>query len=499
MPAAPPSLAEQQMIPVRILGVGTAAPTLRLPAAEINAAWGRSGGRGHTAVCNPDEDTLTLAWDAATAAITAAGVDASAVDGLWWGTSHPPFADGPNHAVLSNALSLPASAGGALCSGSQHSGIEALLSASDAIAAGSARVAVVVVSDALRPGPGTGFESRAGAGAAAIVLAAEGGSAALVGRVTRSQPHLDRYRGDGELDQRDLYDGRLFREVTFLPLMRDLARELLSVGARSWSIPDPDGRLGAAVAKEFDVTNEGSAAAYAALGDTGAAAALLGVLLTFNDLGTRVAIGYGGGRATGVVFEVETLVPGASDIAATISGGRVCSYAKALRARAQLTPGGETIPMGVPPESALFARGAQEMLQLLGGRCVDCGTISTPPSIHPHCISCGGPKLEPVQLARSGTVHTFVVNHTMPAPFEAPLPIAVIDLDDGARIMLQVADNDNGLEIGSRMRLVLRKYAHERGAPVYGFKAIPIAPGPIAPDPMAPGPITPEPRASRPT
>jgi hydroxymethylglutaryl-CoA synthase len=113
------------------------------------------------------------------------------------------------------------------------------------------------------------------------------------------------------------------------------------------------------------------------------------------------------------------------------------------------------------------------MLQLLGARCVDCGTINTPPSIHPHCVACGGPKLEAVQLARSGTVHTYVVNHTMPAPFEAPLPIAVIDLDDGARVMLQVADDGTNVEIGRRMRLVLRKYAHERGVPVYGFKAKP--------------------------
>ena len=100
----------------------------------------------------------------------------------------------------------------------------------------------------------------------------------------------------------------------------------------------------------------------------------------------------------------------------------------------------------------MFVRGADEMLQLLGGRCVDCGTISTPPSIHPHCIACGGPKLEPVARARQGTVHTYVVNHTMPAPFEAPLPIAVIDLDDGARVMLQVADDGTNVEIGRRMR-----------------------------------------------
>ena len=147
-----------------------------------------------------------------------------------------------------------------------------------------------------------------------------------------------------------------------------------------------------------------------------------------------------------------------------------------LRARGQLVPGGETIPMGVPPESAMFVRGADEMLGLLGGRCVDCGTISTPPSIHPHCINCGGPKLEPVALARGGTVHTFVVNQTMPAPFVAPLPIAVLDMDDGARLMLQVdRRRRRRRDRRARCELVLRKYAHERGVPVYGFKARPVA------------------------
>src|SRR5207302_2312745 len=96
-------------------------------------------------------------------------------------------------------------------------------------------------------------------------------------------------------------------------------------------------------------------------------------------------------------------------VADALAEGRTVSYAEALRARGQLQPVGETIPMGVPPESAMFVRGADEMLGLLGGRCVDCGTISTPPSIHPHCINCGGPKLEPVALSRHGCVHTFEV------------------------------------------------------------------------------------------
>jgi hydroxymethylglutaryl-CoA synthase len=68
-------------------------------------------------------------------------------------------------------------------------------------------------------------------------------------------------------------------------------------------------------------------------------------------------------------------------------------------------------------------------------------------------------------------VHTFVVNQTMPAPFIAPLPLVVIDLEDGARVMLQGVGDGTDLEIGSEVQLVLRRYAYERGVPVYGYKA----------------------------
>ena len=88
-----------------IRGVGAAAPALRVQAADIGAAWGRSG-RGHLAACAPDEDTLTLAWDAASAALAAAGVEADAVEAIYWGTSRPPFAEGPSLAFLAAALGL---------------------------------------------------------------------------------------------------------------------------------------------------------------------------------------------------------------------------------------------------------------------------------------------------------------------------------------------------------------------------------------------------------
>jgi hydroxymethylglutaryl-CoA synthase len=456
--------------PASVLSVGVGTPGLRLDAGDVAAAWGERG-KGRVAACADDEDTLTLAWTAAEAALRHAQQPADAVDALFWGTGTPPYADGPSHATLATALGLSSHAGGALLSGSPHSGVEALLAAWDAVVAGSARTAVVVASDAALPGPGTAYERRAGAGAVAVVVVAgDAGPAVLTGRATRSEPVLDHYRGATEPATRDVYDARLFREQTFLPATTEITTSLAAGAALdAWSLPDPDGRLGAALGRRLGTT-PASAAVFAALGDTGAAAALLGAVPALATPGRIGVVGYGGGRTTGVTVDVLSPVPGA-DVLAALDAGRAATYAEVLRARGQLRATGETVPMGVPPGSAMFVRGGREMLALLGARCVDCGVVSTPPSIHPTCTGCGGDKLEEVALARRGRVQTFVVNHAMPAPFVAPLPLAVVDLEDGARLMLQVVGDGAELAIGDPVRLVLRRYALERGASVYGWKA----------------------------
>jgi len=483
--------------PVAVLGVGAAAPSLRLAAKDVGAAWGSGGGRGTVAVCDSDEDTLTLAWQAANAALEAAGITAEQVSGLWWGTARPPFAEGPSHAFLSATLGLGRECGGALVSGSSHAGIEALLGAWDALAAGHAAVALVVTSDALVPGLGTAGETTTGAGAAAVVLGAmaEGSeapsangaapAARLVARATRAMPAVDRYRADGGGATGDVYDARLFREEVFVPLLTEAGRAVGDEGGTppvSWAIADPDGKLAGAVAKRLGAPLS-STPVYGALGDAGAASALLGLIHACAEGGSSTGsgpgvigtIGYGGGRATAVVLDAARPVPGAVPVDRLGEGRRV-SYAEALRARGQLEPMDDPIQMGLPPGGAAFVRGNPEMLGLFGARCKECGTISTPPSIHPTCVGCGGAELEVVSLARRGRVQTFVVNQTMPPPFQAPLPLVIIDLEDGARLMVQGSPADAAaLDIGDEVTLSLRRYALERGIPVYGYKAYRVA------------------------
>jgi hydroxymethylglutaryl-CoA synthase len=478
--------------PVALLGVGASAPTLRLAATEVAGAWG-GGGRGTVAVCDADEDTLTLAWRAAVDALAAAGVTAADLSGLWWGTARPPFAEGPSHAFLSTALGVDPTATAVLCSGSPHAGAEALTAAWDALVAGHARLALVVVSDALLPGVGTAGEFTTGAGAAAFVLGSldtptggngSGAPARLVRRTTRVMAVVDRYRGDADPATGDIYDGRLFREEVYLPLMTTVGGDIGSAGSdgaagpggapAGWAIADPDGKLAPAVAKRLGAPLL-SAPVQSTLGDTGAAAALLGVIHGCTSAagpGVVGAIAYGGGRATAVTVEVARPVPGADAAVRALGAGEAVSYIRAIRARGQLEPMSDPIQMGLPPAGAAFVRGNVEMLALEGAKCRACGVISTPPTIHPRCTGCGGGDLQVVGLARRGRVQTFVVNQTMPPPFQAPLPMVVVDLDDGARIMVQGSSADAGdLAIDDVVTLSLRLYATERGIPVYGYKA----------------------------
>jgi len=461
-----------------ITAVGVAVPEWRVAVADIDSAWGRSPGRGTLAVCRADEDPLTLAWAAADRALTAAGLSVDAIDGMWWGCTRPPFAEGPSWTTLAATLHLDSTVDGALFAGSTHAGVDALLAAVDAVSAGRVHTALVVTSDALLPATGTGHETSAGAGAAAVVLQSDSGPARLVRSAHRWEPRLDRYRGDREAETRETYDGRLFREQAYLPMLGDVGDALVDDGdpAGRWSVPDPDGRLARALLKRL-ATPGGAAEDVAAgdrsrLGDLGSAAALVGAAAALGTPGPLHLLASGGGRVSGITVIVDRPVPGAEQVAAALAGGEAVTYTRVLRARGVLSPTGESVEMAVPPGSAMFGRGAGEMLGLLAARCVDCGTLNTPPDVHPTCISCGSTKFDIVPLGRTGTVQTFVVNRTMPSPFEAPLPLVVVDLDDGGRIQLQGGDDGADLAVGAPVHLVLRRYAVERGVPVYGWKVL---------------------------
>ncbi len=216
--------------------------------------------------------------------------------------------------------------------------------------------------------------------------------ASLGARVTRTHPYLDRYRGDGEPgDPRPLRPAPVPRGdlPPDRPRRRRAARRARHrrvVAPRSRRPARHDGRE--AARRGHAVVRRPSTRSSATPEPPPRSSVPIGALDAARH--GRASSASAAGAPTGIVVIAERAVPGAASIADASSTAAARSPTPRRCARRnQLVATGETVPMGVPPESAQLVRGADEILGLLGARCVDCGTINTPPSIHPHCISCG--------------------------------------------------------------------------------------------------------------
>ncbi|MCC6721047.1 MAG: OB-fold domain-containing protein [Bacteroidia bacterium] len=114
-------------------------------------------------------------------------------------------------------------------------------------------------------------------------------------------------------------------------------------------------------------------------------------------------------------------------------------------------------------------------IRLIGIKCKNCGTcyfIKTE-----KCKKCKSQHFETVKLSRTGQVYSFTREHYFPVAFP-PVTMLVIDLDGGGRVTLQQTDcispENNKIEIGSKVRLVLRKMIEQDYKPNYFFKAVVI-------------------------
>ncbi len=116
--------------------------------------------------------------------------------------------------------------------------------------------------------------------------------------------------------------------------------------------------------------------------------------------------------------------------------------------------------------------------RLEASQCEGCSKILYPARL--VCSDCGGREFSDVTLPRDGKILTFTVVRVPPAGFteQTPLPIALVELEGGARVMVQIGDveNPDALEIGMPIRLEFRRVSWdgEAGVIFYGHKAVPV-------------------------
>jgi uncharacterized OB-fold protein/acyl dehydratase len=100
-------------------------------------------------------------------------------------------------------------------------------------------------------------------------------------------------------------------------------------------------------------------------------------------------------------------------------------------------------------------------------KCGECGTLRHPP--RPMCGRCQSTEWTSVTSTGRGTVHSYVVMRHPPIPgYDYPLPIAVIDLEEGTRIVSNVVGcKPEDVHIGMKVRLSIENVDEELKLPLF--------------------------------
>jgi hydroxymethylglutaryl-CoA synthase len=158
---------------VGVVGYGAYVPRYRLPAAEVARLW--KGGEGEApvkekAVAGLDEDTLTIAMEAARNALARARVDPQLIGAVWVGSESHPYAVKPTGTVLAEAIGATPNTLAGDWQFACKAGTEAIQAGIGLVGSGMVRYVLSVGADTAQGRPGDALEYTAAAGGAAFLL-----------------------------------------------------------------------------------------------------------------------------------------------------------------------------------------------------------------------------------------------------------------------------------------------------------------------------------------
>jgi len=122
----------------------------------------------------------------------------------------------------------------------------------------------------------------------------------------------------------------------------------------------------------------------------------------------------------------------------------------------------------ITPDNAPFWEGCRNG-QLLLQRCTDCAAWRYPPA--PVCPRCATTTAAWTPTSGAGRIHSFVIYRRAFHPAytaEVPYAVALVELDEGARILLRVVDCPlTTLTIGARGEVHFMRLTDDLSLPVF--------------------------------
>ncbi len=96
------------------------------------------------------------------------------------------------------------------------------------------------------------------------------------------------------------------------------------------------------------------------------------------------------------------------------------------------------------PETMHFWEGTT-LKELRLQRCKACQKAYFPP--RPFCPECSSSDIEIFKATGKGRIHTFIVSRFRSPGFETPYSLAVVELDEGPRMMTNIVDVEQSADV----------------------------------------------------
>ncbi|KQZ73745.1 3-hydroxy-3-methylglutaryl CoA synthase [Sphingopyxis sp. Root214] len=472
-----------------ILAFGAYVPVTRLQRSAIHATnkWFAKGlgglAKGEKAIANWDEDSVTMALEAARDALD--NIDRARVERVVMASTTLPFADRQNAGIVKEALNLPDGVGAMDVTGSQRAATSALLGALEGRA-----TTLVCAAEVTTPKPASEREMAAGDAAAALLVGAGAPIATLIASHSVTVDFVDHFREAGAAHDYD-WEARWVRDEGFARIMTPAIAALLDKGGVNgdavdqFIVPVAVKGVPEMLAKKAGISDAAVADPLtAALGHAGAAHALvmLSAALEVAKPGARILLASFGQGCDLMLFEVTDAI-GSVKPRLGLSGwlarrSESANYAKYLSHRGllQLDRGMRAEHDSKTALTALW-RNRRAVLGLVGGRCIKTGTVQFPKSevsVHANDHAIGTQEDYPL-AEMPAKVMTWTADALTYSP-DPPSYYGNIDFVGGGRMMAEFTDfPDSALQVGADLRMMFRIKAFDenRGFRRYFWKAAP--------------------------
>lgn len=478
---------------VGILAFGAYLPRLRLSrkaVADANA-WFNPGlkglAKGERTMCNWDEDSVTMAVEAARDCLI--GQDRTAIAALSFASTTLPFEDRLNAGIIAEALNLKPGVNAQDLTASQRAATSGLITALH-MARGGAGPVLMMASEKRRTKTASPLELQVGDGAAAMLVGTGPVVARLLASASRTVDFVDHFRGEGfEFDY--MWEERWVRDEGYNKIVPAALADLFAstdvkpADIAHFAMPCVLARVAAGIARKAGIPDAAVRDnLHTVCGETGAAHPLvmLADVLERAKPGDKIlVVGFGQG-CDALLFEatenLAKLAPRLGVKGHLARRKEETNYGKfqSFNDLVAIERGMRAEVDKATPLSSLY-RNRRMLTGFIGGQCRTCGTLQFPKSnvcVNPNCNAFHTQEDHPF-ADTPAKVQSYTADRLTYSP-DPPHYYGMVVFEQGGRTMMDFTDADAAsVDVAAPMRMMFRikDYDPQRGFTRYFWKAAP--------------------------